>query len=203
MQNFSPNNRISLEQREVLNRHRAFVLWLTGLPASGKSTLAFALEADLFLKGFRCVVLDGDDLRNGLCEDLSFGPQSRAENIRRVSHVARLMVAAGLIVLTSFISPYRRDREQARRLFPPHRFYEVYLDCSVEVCERRDLKGNYRKARQGMLMEFTGVSAPYEPPLAPDLVVSTGEMNVQDSLAMLLQFVLDHTKIDFYGAVPD
>jgi adenylylsulfate kinase len=200
MQNLSSHDRIGLEQREVLNGHRAFVLWLTGLPASGKSTLAYALETELFLKGLRCVVLDGDDLREGLCNDLSFSPQDRAENIRRVGHVARLMVEAGLIVLTSFVSPYRRDREQVRRLFPPQRFYEIYLDCSVEVCERRDPKGNYRKAREGTLMEFTGVSAPYEIPLVPDLVVCTGETTVQESLAVLLQFVLDHTKIDSYDA---
>ena len=145
--NRSVLNRIPLEEREVLNRHRAFVLWLTGLPASGKSTLAYALEQALLKQNLRSYVLDGDDLRYGLSSDLGFSPQDRSENIRRAGHVAKLMVDAGLIVITSFISPYRKDRERVKALFSPDRFYEVYLDCSLEVCERRDPKGNYQKAR--------------------------------------------------------
>ncbi|HVN79418.1 MAG TPA: adenylyl-sulfate kinase [Terriglobia bacterium] len=193
--NRSVLNRIPLEEREVLNRHRAFVLWLTGLPASGKSTLAYALEQALLKQNLRSYVLDGDDLRYGLSSDLGFSPQDRSENIRRAGHVAKLMVDAGLIVITSFISPYRKDRERVKALFSPDRFYEVYLDCSLEVCERRDPKGNYQKARQGRLKEFTGISAPYEPPLSPALVIPTGEMNVEESLARLLQFILNRLEI--------
>ena len=182
-------NRIPLEEREVLNRHRAFVLWLTGLPASGKSTLAYALEQALLKQNLRSYVLDGDDLRYGLSSDLGFSPQDRSENIRRAGHVAKLMVDAGLIVITSFISPYRKDREQVKALFSPDRFYEVYLDCSLEVCERRDPKGNYQKAREGRLKEFTGISAPYEPPVSPALVIPTGELNVDEFLERLLHLV--------------
>ncbi len=189
-------NRISLEQRETLNGHRAFALWLTGLPSSGKSTLACALEKELFARRRRCVVLDGDEMRYGLSQDLAFSPQDRAENIRRAGHVAKLMVDAGLIVITSFISPYRADREQARSLFTPNQFHEIYPDCSIEVCERRDPKGNYQRARQGILKEFTGISAPYEPPLAPELVLPTGQFDVQQSLSQLLQFALQQARIE-------
>lgn len=194
MYRFNPN-RIRLEEREALNGHRAFVLWLTGLPASGKTTLACALEQALLRRSFRPYVLDGDDLRYGLSSDLAFSPQDRSENIRRAGHVAKLMVDAGLIVITSFISPYRKDRERVKTLFSPDRFYEVYLDCSLEICEQRDPKGNYQKARQGRLKEFTGISAPYEPPLTPALLIPTGEIDVQESLARLLQFSLSHLKL--------
>lgn len=197
--NRSNSDRVRLEQREALNGHRAFVLWLTGLPASGKTTLAYALEQELERRCLRSFVLDGDELRFGLSHDLTFSPEDRSENIRRAGHVAKLMVDAGLIVITSFISPYRQDRDQVRSLFAPGRYYEVFLDCSVEVCERRDPKGNYQKARKGMLKEFTGVSAPYEPPPRPDLVIPTAEMDVQGSLAVLLQFVMHHTRIDLHG----
>jgi adenylylsulfate kinase len=192
-------NRIRVEEREALNGHRAFVLWLTGLPASGKSTLAYALEQALLKQSLRSYVLDGDDLRYGLSSDLAFSPQDRSENIRRAGHVAKLMVDAGLIVITSFISPYHKDREQVKTLFSPDRFYEVYLDCTLEVCERRDPKGNYQKARQGRLKEFTGISAPYEPPPSPALVIPTGEMNVEESLTRLLQFVLNHLEFDSHA----
>jgi adenylylsulfate kinase len=191
--------RIGLSQREVLNGHRAFALWLTGLSASGKSTLARALERELYERSLRCYVLDGDDMRHGLSRDLGFSPQDRAENIRRAGHVARLLVDAGVIVVTSFISPYRADRDQVRSLFPENSFYEVFLDCSLEICEQRDPKGLYRRAREGDLKEFTGITAPYEPPLMPDLVLPTGRMNVEESLGTLLRFTLERGKMGNVG----
>lgn len=191
--------RISLQQRELLNGHRAFALWLTGLSASGKSTLAFALEQELHRRKVRCSVLDGDEMRYGLSKDLGFSPQDRAENIRRAGHVAKFLVDAGIIVITSFISPYRADRDQVRSLFAKSRFYEVHLDCPLEICEQRDPKGLYRKAREGTLKEFTGISAPYESPLAPELILPTGCLKVEESLELLLTFALEHGKIENIG----
>ena len=181
---------ITQQQREQVNRHKAFALWFTGLPGSGKTTLAQALEAELFARNYQCYVLDGDRLRHGLNRDLGFSPQDRAENIRRVGEVARLMVDAGIIVISAFISPYLADQDKVRSLFPPGHFFEVFLKCSLEICEKRDPKGLYRKARQGVIYSFTGVSAPYEPPVAPELKICTGELSVGESLDVLLDFVL-------------
>jgi len=186
---------VTLIRREALNGHRAFCVWLTGLPASGKSTLAFLLEAELTLRKYRCYVLDGDDLRRGLNCDLAFSPLARAENIRRAGHVARLMFEAGLIVITSFISPYRSDRMRVREMYPPGRFLEVYLDCPLEICESRDPKGMYRKARQGEIREFTGISAPYDPPLAPDLVLQTGVLETGKCVEALLALCREHVSL--------
>ncbi len=185
------DRQITLAEREGINRHKALAVWLTGLPASGKSTLAFLLEAELTRRRYRCFVLDGDDLRRGLNCDLAFSPLARTENIRRAGHVARLMFEAGMVVITSFISPYRSDRDRVRKLFPPLRFVEVYLDCPLQICENRDPKGLYRKARQGEIPEFTGVSAPYEPPDVPDLLVPTGDWEIERCVAALLGFCLE------------
>ena len=185
------DKRTILAEREAINKHKALAVWLTGLPASGKSTLAFLLEAELTRRRYRCFVLDGDDLRRGLNCDLAFSPLARTENIRRAGHVARLMFEAGLIVITSFISPYRSDRDRARKLFPPARFIEVYLECPIEVCESRDPKGMYRKARQGEIQEFTGISALYEPPVAPDLVIPTGTWEIGQCVETLLGICLE------------
>jgi adenylylsulfate kinase len=177
---------VSRAQREALLRHRAATLWFTGLSGSGKSTLARALEASLIERGVLAYVLDGDNVRHGLCADLGFSAEDRVENIRRVGEVAKLMNDSGVLVLTAFISPYRADRARARSLLPEGEFIEVYVDCPLEICERRDPKGLYRKARSGALADFTGVSAPYEPPSAPELRVTTGTRPLAECVGDLL-----------------
>jgi adenylyl-sulfate kinase len=153
-------------------------VWLTGLSGSGKTTLATALESELKRRGRPVCVLDGDHLRRGLCSDLGFSPEDRSENIRRVGEVARLLADAGLICITAFISPYQRDRDRARAAAPPGRFLEIYLSAPLEVCERRDPKGLYARARAGTLKEFTGISAPYEPPVRAELELRTDQLSV-------------------------
>jgi adenylylsulfate kinase len=168
-----------------------FVLWFTGLSASGKTTLAGLLHKELAKSGFRSFVLDGDRLRSGLCDDLGFSTQDRAENLRRAGEVARLLVEAGLVVVAAFISPYVADRDRVRNRFAKGQFYEIYLECPIEICSQRDPKGLYGKAREGLIPNFTGVSDPYEPPSAPDLVIRTGKLTVQESLEVLHRFCLD------------
>lgn len=175
-------------ERERQNGHLGGVLWLTGLSGSGKSTLAFALEATLFARGYQVYVLDGDNVRHGLNADLGFKHDDRTENIRRVGEVAALFADAGFVCISAFISPYRADREAAR-LAAKGRFHEVYLNADVRTCEERDPKGLYRKARAGKIADFTGVSAPYEAPSEPDLVVPTGEKDVAASLALAVCYV--------------
>lgn len=168
---------------------RSLVLWLTGLSAAGKTSLAQAAQARLAALGYATVLLDGDALRAGLCSDLGFAPEDRAENIRRAGEVARLMADAGLIVLASFISPERGHREGARRRFAPGQFHEVYVSTPLAVCEQRDPKGLYRKAREGRIAHFTGVSAPYEAPLAPELAIDTTGRNVDECALQLVRYV--------------
>ncbi len=175
-------------ERERKNGHLGGVLWFTGLSGSGKSTLAFALEAELFARGYQVYVLDGDNIRHGLNADLGFTRTDRTENIRRVSEVAALFADAGLVCISAFISPYRADREAAR-VAAKGRFHEVYLDADVQTCELRDPKGLYRKARAGKIPDFTGVSAPYEVPTSPDLVIPTGKTDIATSLALAVSYV--------------
>lgn len=182
---------VSSAQREALLGQRAVAVWLTGLSGSGKSTLAKALEARLVQLGRACYVLDGDNLRHGLCRDLGFSHQDRSENIRRAAEVTRLMNDAGLIVVNAFISPYRDDRESARRIVGDERFIEVHLSADLATCERRDPKGLYRKARAGKLPEFTGISAPYEAPERPELVLDTSRLEVEACIERLLGAVRD------------
>lgn len=172
-----------------------FVLWFTGLSASGKTTLAGLLQAELAKSGVPCFVLDGDRLRGGLCSDLGFSPEDRAENLRRAGEVARLLVDAGLVVIAAFISPYVADRARVRSRFAKNQFYEVFLECPIEVCRQRDPKGLYRKAHEGLIPAFTGVSDPYEPPPAPDLVIRTSELTIQQSLQALRRFCLDRCRM--------
>ena len=174
---------------KILSPCRPFVLWFTGLSASGKTTLASLLSVELIKSHLACFVLDGDRLRSGLCSDLGFSPPDRGENIRRAGEVGRLLVDAGLIVIAALISPYESDRARVRNLFDDGQFYEIFLECPVEVCRRRDPKGLYRKAEAGIIPSFTGVTDPYERPSAPDLVVSTGELTIKDSLDILVKFV--------------
>jgi adenylylsulfate kinase len=179
------------DREENAREFKPFVLWFTGLSASGKTTLANLLYAELAKAGFRCFVLDGDRLRSGLCSDLGFSPEDRAENLRRAGEVARLLVDAGLVVIAAFISPYVTDRARVRSRFEKNQFYEIFLECPIEVCRQRDPKGLYRKAQEGLIPAFTGVSDPYEPPSAPDLVIRTGEQTAQQSLEALHRFCFD------------
>lgn len=174
--------------REALNGHRSTVIWFTGLSASGKSTLAHAVENTLFERGFRTYVLDGDNIRHGLNKDLGFSPEDREENIRRIGEVAKLFVDAGVIAMTAFISPYRADRAKARALCPDS-FTEIFVKCDLAVCEERDPKGLYKKARAGQVKEFTGISAPYEEPEAAELVIDTSHESLEESAAKVIAYL--------------
>jgi len=173
-------------RREQQNGHHAAVIWMTGLPGAGKTTIARAVERQLFECGCRTMLLDGDQLRHGLCGDLAFSPADRAENIRRVGEVARLFFEQGCIVLCAFVSPYRQDREGARALLPEGRFLEVFVNASVEECRRRDPKGLYNRVATGRIGQFTGVSAPYEEPIAAELVLDTERQSVPESATAVI-----------------
>lgn len=170
------NATVTRTRREVQNGHRGAIIWFTGLSGSGKSTLAHAVEEALHQKGCRTFVLDGDNVRHGLCGDLAFSEANRVENIRRVGEVAKLFMEAGIVVLTAFISPYRADRERVRNMVAQGDFIEIYCNSSIEVCEGRDVKGLYKKARAGQIKEFTGISSPYEKPVNAELIVDTGSL---------------------------
>jgi adenylylsulfate kinase len=175
----------------AVTRQKPCCIWLTGLSACGKSTIAMALEQVLIQRGHLAYVLDGDNIRHGLNKNLGFSPEDREENIRRIGEVAKLFVDAGLIVITSFISPYRADRDKVRALLQPGEFVEVFVDASVEVCAKRDPKGLYEKAMRGEIKNFTGVSpdAPYEAPANPELHVKTDEISVEEAVATLLDYL--------------
>jgi adenylylsulfate kinase len=181
---------VTREQRAELLGHGSALVWLTGLSGSGKSTIARYVEHALTERGVHAYVLDGDNIRFGLNRDLGFSPADRTENIRRIGEVAKLMVDAGMIVLTAFISPYREDRDSVRTLqAAPEDFIEVLVDAPLEVCESRDVKGLYKRARAGEIPEFTGISAPYEAPLDPELVLETDEQTVEESSAAVIDFL--------------
>lgn len=178
---------IGRSDREELNGHRGALVWLTGLSGAGKSTIALALERKLHNRGIHSYLLDGDDLRQGLNSDLGFMPEHRVENIRRAGEVARLMVDAGLVVLAAFISPYRADRQMVRERFARGDFLEVFVDTPLAVCEQRDPKGLYVRARSGEVPNFTGVSAPYEEPQAPELRIDTTTCTADGAAALILE----------------
>ena len=178
---------ISPEEREQLLGQKGSVLWLTGLSGSGKSTIARKLEYDLIQEGKLAYVLDGDNIRHGLNQDLGFSPQDREENIRRIAEVSRLFQDMGAIVITAFISPYQKDRDIARSLVPQGRFWEVFVQAPVSVCEERDPKGLYKKARAGEIPEFTGISAPYEEPQKPELMIPTDEMSLEQAVSEIIK----------------
>ena len=182
------NDAVTREARASRNGHRGGILWFTGLSGAGKSTLALALERELFAKGYQVYVLDGDNIRGGLNANLGFSPEDRAENIRRVGEVAALFADAGYLVISSFISPYRADRDRARAA-APEAFHEIYVKAALEVCETRDPKGLYSRARKGEIKDFTGISSPYEPPETAQLVVPTDELGVEDCLGLLTRYV--------------
>lgn len=181
---------VTRELRQQHNGHRSIILWFTGLSGAGKSTLASAVEEALHRMGCRTFVLDGDNVRHGLCSDLTFSNGDRQENIRRIGEMAKLFVEAGVIALTAFISPFRRDRQRVRSLVAPEDFLEIYCRCPLQVCEERDVKGLYRKARQGEIKEFTGISSPYEEPEHPDLIINTDEMSLKESVAAVLALLV-------------
>lgn len=181
-------DKVARDRRWQANRHKGGVIWFTGLSGSGKSTLAFELEQVLFDKKFQVFVLDGDNVRHGLCSDLGFSAEDRAENIRRVGEVAALFAETGMVVIAAFISPYRADRDLARAAAKGN-FHEVYVHADLEVCERRDPKGLYVKARRGEIPDFTGISAPYEEPVTPELVVETGDRTVEECISELAAYV--------------
>jgi adenylylsulfate kinase len=178
--------KVTSEERMQLLQHEAATIWLTGLSGSGKSTIAYELERQLVLGGHVAYTLDGDNIRFGLSRDLGFAPPERKENIRRISEVCKLFNDAGVLVVTAFISPYRADREMAREIIGPDRFIETHLATAIEVCEHRDPKGLYKKARSGELRDFTGISAPYEAPENPSLHVDTSKMSVTESVSIIL-----------------
>jgi adenylylsulfate kinase len=180
---------VTRERRQQQNGHKSVILWFTGLSGAGKSTLAHAVEEELHQRECRTFVLDGDNVRHGLCTDLSFSDEDRKENIRRIGEVAKLMLESGTIVLTAFISPFRKDRREVRKLFPHGEFIEVYCDCDLEVCESRDVKGIYQKARAGEIAHFTGISSPYEIPEKPEITFKTDTQPLQESVQQIIGYL--------------
>ena len=181
---------VTRTRREAQNGHRGAIIWFTGLSGSGKSTLAHAVEETLHQNGCRTFVLDGDNVRHGLCGDLDFSEEGRIENIRRIGEMAKLFMEAGIIVLTAFISPYRADRERVRGMVKQGDFIEIYCNASIEVCEQRDVKGMYKKARAGQIAEFTGISSPYEVPENPELTVNTGVADLDSCVDQIISEML-------------
>lgn len=187
---------ISKSERREKNHHHSFILWFTGLSASGKSSIANSLARRLFEQGNQSFVLDGDNIRHGLNKDLGFDENSRKENIRRIGEVSKLFVESGQIVLTAFISPYKEDRKVVRALVEEGEFIEVYVKCSVEECERRDPKGLYEKARKNEIKNFTGISAPYEAPDNPEIVVNSEQYSIEECTEQLINFLVEKGYIE-------
>lgn len=186
---------IQRADRKAQNRHDSTIVWFTGLSGAGKSTLAHAVEERLHKLGMRTYVLDGDNIRHGLCGDLGFSAADRSENIRRIGEVAKLFIDAGVIILTAMISPFRSDRERVRGMVMAGDFLEIYCKCSLDVCAARDTKGLYRRARAGEVKEFTGISSPYEEPLAAELTVDTEHLTLEQSVAAVLAMLVEHGRL--------
>jgi len=180
---------VTRQRRNKLNEHRSVVLWFTGLSGSGKSTLAHEVEEKLYQKGCRTFVLDGDNVRHGLNSNLDFSESGRTENIRRISEVSKLMLESGLIVMTAFISPFNKDRNEARKLISNDDFIEIYCKASLETCEARDVKGLYKRARAGEIKNYTGVDSPYEEPENPELIINTNDETLENSVSKILNFL--------------
>ena len=185
---------ISSTQRALHMGHKPLLIWFTGLSGSGKSTLANAVEQKLYAAGIKTYTLDGDNVRHGLNKDLGFGPEARTENIRRIAEVANLMLDAGLVVLSAFVSPYLKDRQAIKEVVGDEGFMEVFVDTPLEVCEQRDVKGLYAKARAGEISDFTGISAPYQAPERPDFRVDTSVTGLDDSASILTELILKRIK---------
>lgn len=182
------NHIISREQRETKSHHKAVTLWFTGLSGSGKSTIASEVEKQLWKKNHNTYLLDGDNVRHGLCKDLGFSEEDRNENIRRIGEVAKLFVDANVICLTAFISPYLKDRDQVRALFAEGDFVEVFIDCPLNICEKRDPKGLYKKARAGIIKNFTGIDDPYEKPLNPEITINA-TLPVEECAQQIVSYI--------------
>jgi len=186
---------VTRERRNQLNNHKSVVLWFTGLSGSGKSTMSHALEERLFNKGCRTFVLDGDNVRHGLNSHLSFSDKDRKENIRRIGEVSKLMMEAGFIIMTAFISPFREDRIEVRNLIPNGDFIEIYCKASLETCEARDVKGLYKRARAGEIKNYTGINSPYEVPENADLIIDTEQETIENSVSIIISFLKKKTII--------
>ena len=183
------NFKITKSQRELLHGHKVYLLWFTGLSGSGKSTLANLVEIELHKKGVSTYILDGDNIRQGINIDLSFAPKDRSENIRRIAEISNLMLDAGVVTLAAFVSPYIKDREAVKQVVGPNNVIEIYVNTSIEVCEQRDVKGLYKKARAGEIKNMTGISAPYQLPITPDIEIITNGQTIQESVAVIMQFL--------------
>jgi adenylylsulfate kinase len=193
--NLTPHqSSVSVNERSAIKDQQPVVIWLTGLSAAGKSTIANGLERALLAQGKHTYLLDGDNVRLGLCKDLGFGDTDRVENIRRVSEVANLFVDAGLIVITAFISPFTKDRLLAKGVIGSERFIEVFVNATLEECERRDPKGLYSKARQGLIKDLTGIGSPYEPPLNPDVTIDTNNDSIEAAVAKIISYLEEHQR---------
>jgi adenylylsulfate kinase len=180
---------VTRPRREKQNKHRSIIVWFTGLSGSGKSTLAHAVEEELYQAGCRTFVFDGDNVRHGLCANLSFSEEDRHENIRRIGEMSKLFIEAGVIALTAFISPYKVDRDRVRAMVSENDVIEIYCNSPLEVCEGRDVKGLYKKARAGEIKNYTGISSPYEKPEHPDLELNTADDSVEDNVEKILKFL--------------
>ena len=180
---------VNRDSRKKLKQHKSILLWFTGLSGSGKSTIANCVEQELHKNSIHTYTLDGDNIRKGLNSDLSFSPEDRTENIRRIAETAHLMMDAGLVVLAAFVSPYRNDRDHIRNIVGDDNMVEIYINTSIEECERRDVKGLYKKARKGEIKNMTGISAPYESPLHPDIQINTEEVTVVDATKQIINFI--------------
>ena len=183
------NATVTRERRNQLNEHKSVVIWFTGLSGSGKSTLAHSVEEELYKLGCRTFVLDGDNVRHGLSSNLTFNDDDRKENIRRIGEAAKLIMEAGVIAVTAFISPFKKDRNLVRQLLPQGDFIEIYCNASLEVCESRDVKGLYKRARAGEIKNYTGINSPYEAPDNPELVIDTESVSLEESVAKVIDFL--------------
>ncbi len=188
------NFNIDKEKRNKQNKHASFLLWFTGLSGSGKSTLANLVEKELYKQKVKTYILDGDNIRSGINNDLSFEPQDRSENIRRVAEISNLLIDAGLVVMASFISPYKNDRIIVSNIIKSCNFVEIFVNTSIEECERRDVKGLYKKAREGEILNLTGVSTPYEIPEQPDVEIFTEKETIEESVAKIMKFIAPKLK---------
>jgi adenylylsulfate kinase len=188
------NYKTNKSQREYLHGHKSYLIWFTGLSGSGKSTLANLVEIALHQKGISTYILDGDNTRQGINKDLSFAPQDRSENIRRIAEISNLMLDAGIVTLAAFVSPYIKDREVVKQIVGPNNVIEIYVNTSLEECERRDVKGLYKKARAGEIKNMTGISAPYQAPVNPDLEVITDGQSIEESIEIIINFITKKLK---------
>ena len=189
-ENIIPHSyQISVEDRKKLNQHNSFLIWFTGLSGSGKSTIANVVEQELHKKGVKTYTLDGDNIRKGINKDLTFVPEDRTENIRRISEISALMVDAGIVVLAAFVSPYKKDRINIKNVVKDVNFVEIYINTSVEECERRDVKGLYKKARAGEIKNMTGISSPYEEPVNPSIEIKTEELTVEEAVTNIMNYI--------------